>query len=63
VAGILPLRVNGSHVRAGRDDLSAIYDAHAAALYRYLATLLGNAEEAEDALQEVFLNLNEADGG
>ena len=57
VAGILPLRVNGSHVRAERDDLSAIYDAHATALYRYLATLLGNAEEAEDALQEVFLNL------
>jgi RNA polymerase sigma-70 factor (ECF subfamily) len=40
---------------AGRGELAAIYDAYAGALYRYLLTLLGNAEEAEDALQELFL--------
>lgn len=36
-------------------DLAAVYDAHAGALYRYLLALLGEVEEAEDALQEVFV--------
>jgi RNA polymerase sigma-70 factor (ECF subfamily) len=44
-------------VRAEDDSLAAVYDAHAGALYRYLVSFLGDPEEAEDALQEVFLNL------
>ena len=36
-------------------DPAAVYDAHAGALYRYLLALLGDVEEAEDALQEVFV--------
>jgi len=50
-------QANGLRVRAEDDGLAAIYDAHADALYRYLVSILGNPEEAEDALQEVFLNL------
>jgi len=42
---------------AGRADLAAIYDAHAASLYRYLLALVSDAEDADDALQEVFLGL------
>jgi len=54
---LLPSQANGLRVRTEDDGLAAIYDAHAGALYRYLVSLLGNPEEAEDALQEVFLNL------
>jgi RNA polymerase sigma-70 factor (ECF subfamily) len=39
------------------DDLAALYDAHAASLFRYLLALLQNTEEAEDAVAEVFLGL------
>jgi RNA polymerase sigma-70 factor (ECF subfamily) len=42
---------------AGSLDVSAAYDQHAGPLYRYLLGLLSSAEEAEDALQEVFLGL------
>jgi RNA polymerase sigma-70 factor (ECF subfamily) len=38
-------------------DLAALYDAYAAPLYRYLHALLSRPEEAEDALQEVFLGV------
>lgn len=38
-------------------NLAAIYDAHAAALYRYLLTLLCDPQEAEDAVQEIFLGV------
>ena len=38
-------------------DLAALYDAYAASLYRYLLALLPRPEEAEDALQEVFLGV------
>ena len=36
-------------------DLGEAYDMYAAPLYRYLITLLGSEEDAEDALQEIFL--------
>ena len=36
-------------------DLGEAYDTYAAPLYRYLLTLVGSQEDAEDALQEVFL--------
>jgi len=42
-------------VSARPADLGEAYDAYAAPLYRYLLTLLGSEEDAEDALQEVFL--------
>jgi RNA polymerase sigma-70 factor (ECF subfamily) len=38
-------------------DLGEAYDAFAAPLYRYLLTLLGSEEDAEDTLQETFLAL------
>lgn len=37
--------------------MAAIYDCHAGALYRLLVALLGRADDAEDALQEVFVKL------
>jgi RNA polymerase sigma-70 factor (ECF subfamily) len=36
-------------------DLGEVYDTYAAPLYRFLLTLLGSEQDAEDALQEVFL--------
>ena len=39
------------------DALSVIYDCHAEALYRLLVAMLGRADDAEDALQEVFVKL------
>jgi RNA polymerase sigma-70 factor (ECF subfamily) len=41
----------------GSAGLGALYDAHAAPLYRYLLTLLSDPEDAQDALQEVFLGV------
>jgi RNA polymerase sigma-70 factor (ECF subfamily) len=54
------LRVRAGEGAAGRAasvDVAALYDTHAAALYRYLVTMLGQASDAEDALQEVFLGI------
>jgi len=39
------------------DKLAALYDAYGNALYGYLIALLGSHEEAEDALQELFVRL------
>lgn len=36
------------------ESLERLYDLHAPALYRYARSLTGSAEDAEDALQEVF---------
>jgi RNA polymerase sigma-70 factor (ECF subfamily) len=41
----------------GRAELAEVYDDHAAAVYRYLLTLLLDTQDAEDALQEVFLGI------
>jgi RNA polymerase sigma-70 factor (ECF subfamily) len=38
-------------------DLAAIYDRHAGAIYRYLYRYLGDAAQAEDLTAEVFLKL------
>jgi len=56
-------RTGGTTTSAAPDDLAAVYGAYAGALYRYLVTLLGNPDEAEDALQEVFLSLARRPGG
>jgi RNA polymerase sigma-70 factor (ECF subfamily) len=47
----------GAGKQAGGLNLAAVYDAHAQPLYRYLLTLLSGPEEAEDALQEIFLGV------
>ena len=39
------------------DPVAALYDAHAAWLWRTARSLLGTAADAEDAVQEVFLAL------
>jgi len=36
-------------------DLGALYDEHASAVYRLLLAMLGSADDAQDALSEVFL--------
>lgn len=41
----------------GQPELGAVYDRYAGPLYRFVLTLLSNAEEAEDAVQEVFVGL------
>src|SRR5262249_3251311 len=42
----------------GREDaIAALYDRFAAALYRFACVLLGSQDEAEDAVQDVFLGL------
>lgn len=40
---------------AVEDEVAAAYEAHADGLYRYAASLTHDAEDAKDALQEVFL--------
>ena len=36
-------------------SLEALYDQHASALYRFALALLGSSDDAEDAVQEVFV--------
>jgi RNA polymerase sigma-70 factor, ECF subfamily len=38
-----------------RDEVAALYDAHADGVFGYLVALLGSTAEAEDALHDVFL--------
>jgi RNA polymerase sigma factor (sigma-70 family) len=57
VLGKLRLRREGPRAGAGSLGLAAAYDAYAGPVYRYLLTLLSDAEEADDALQEVFLGV------
>lgn len=54
-----------THNRRGRaaeetppDDLGQIYDRYATALYRYLLVMLSSREDAEDAVQELFVALS-----
>ncbi len=53
-----------AHARTGEQaredasvDFASVYDAYAAPLYGYLLALLPRPEDAEDALQEVFLGM------
>lgn len=60
-AGVLDkpvLEVATRNVAAPRPgDLAGIYDAYSSSLYRYLLAMLGAAEDAEDAMQELFCAL------
>ncbi len=40
-----------------REQLAAVYDAHAAGLYRYAVMVLADAASAEDAVQQTFTKL------
>jgi RNA polymerase sigma-70 factor (ECF subfamily) len=44
--------------KAATDDLSRLYDEHAAAVYRLLIAMLGSPEDAQDALSEAFLKIS-----
>ena len=61
IGRVLRGRVGAGEEGAARADTApeaaALYEAHAGPLSRYLVTVLGDAEEAEDALQETFLGL------
>jgi len=56
-----PLRIirtgGESADRLTAESLERLYDRHAHALYRYARSLTGSAEDAEDALQAVFVRL------
>ena len=49
--GAIALREEQAAVGASLEEL---YDLHARALFRYAVAVVGNAEDAEDAVQEVF---------
>jgi len=54
----LPFPLKGRRVSTHETaDIAVIYEAYASSIYRYLITLLGNPDEAEDALQEIFLGV------
>jgi len=57
VLGQVRIEVSREASEDAAADLAALYDAHGAPLYRYLLALLSNVEDAEDALQEVFLGV------
>jgi len=44
----------------GADDLESAFDLHGSALYRYALGVTGSREDAEDAVQEVFVRLARA---
>jgi RNA polymerase sigma-70 factor (ECF subfamily) len=55
---ILPSAVNDeARLRAEDDALAALVDQYAAALYRVAYSVLRNAADAEDAVQETFLRV------
>lgn len=55
-AGSLRGSSDAARASTGR-RLAELYDRHGPQTYRYLLVLLGNAAEAEDALQAVFVEL------
>ena len=44
-------------VRTAEEMLEALYDEYAPALFRYALALLSSADDAEDAVQEVFIRV------
>ena len=57
-------RLLAERISAGDSGaLEALYDAHAVAVYRQALFLLGSPADAEDVVQEVFLNLVRRRGG
>ncbi len=59
--GVLAERIDtGSLPRTG-DDLARVFEAHYKPLYRAAYRVIGNATDAEDVLQSVFLRLARGD--
>ena len=54
---ILEMADLGEFADSGRDLLDHVYDEHARALFRYAKALLGSSDDAEDAVQDVFVRL------
>ncbi|MDO8587067.1 MAG: sigma-70 family RNA polymerase sigma factor [Armatimonadota bacterium] len=50
-------RDTAGHTKSQREALERAYDLYAASLLRYARALLGSTEDAEDAVQEVFVRL------
>ena len=50
-------RDTAGHMNSEREALERAYDLYAAGLLRYARALLGSTEDAEDAVQEVFVRL------
>jgi len=57
-AGVMTLGVTmRDRANAGELILEQLYDQYAHALFRYAVSLLNSAEDAEDAVQEVFVKI------
>ena len=57
-AGVMTLGVTmRDRTNAGELILEQLYDQYAHALFRYAVSLLNSAEDAEDAVQEVFVKI------
>lgn len=57
-AGVMTLGVTmRDRTNAGELILEQLYDQYAHALFRYAVSLLSSAEDAEDAVQEVFVKI------
>lgn len=52
-----PIGESSSAAAERADDLETAYDLHGRALYRYALGVTGSREDAEDAVQEVFVKL------
>ena len=52
--GVATLR---NRAETGEDVLERIYDDHAGPMFRYAMSLLGSSDDAEDAVQDVFVRI------
>lgn len=62
LAGTLGADALSDRLETGEAILEELYDQYARALYRYALSLLGSADDAEDAVQEVFIRIARESG-